>query len=461
MTMELQDKIGRQVFVDKVCGLVDTLQEGKNFCLSINGAWGSGKSFVLQMIENQLLKKEEYLIIKYDAWENNFYPDPLIAILYCILDTLKNKFHLLNDTKNYQKAIKQSFKDRTNKKLSEIIENLYKVGKWGAVCAFTIEIIKSVIVQAKSSILDNKLFDDYKSYQALLADSISVLNALTTFKEHESKQTKLIVLVDEIDRCLPNEQLIVLERLHHLFKVKNCAVVVALNREAIYKNFDANYGGNGKEYLRKFFDYSFNLSMSNSIFCRNYIWDNIIENKELNFVTSISQKDIGFLQDFIFSQIESAFGSKDFIDNRSVERILKNILDIVFSISECTVDFAYMILISYLVCCNLYNTKRFNSIKNKQEDYPIDIFSKSRLNSEYLGVYTTRRFVKGTTLNIYYFNPVNTVNYYLSLWLALDNSSNEVENIKKFFYDKIVVGSDFVKKLELIFDSVDRIAEDT
>lgn len=299
--MELQDKIGRQVFVDKVCGLVDTLQEGKNFCLSINGAWGSGKSFVLQMIENQLLKKEEYLIIKYDAWENNFYPDPLIAILYCILDTIQNKFHLLNDTKNYQKAIKQSFKDRTNKKLSEIIENLYKVGKWGAVCAFTIEIIKSVIVQAKSSILDNKLFDDYKSYQALLADSISVLNALTTFKEHESKQTKLIVLVDEIDRCLPNEQLIVLERLHHLFKVKNCAVVVALNREAIYKNFDANYGGNGKEYLRKFFDYSFNLSMSNSIFCRNYIWDNIIENKESNFVTSISQKDIGFLQDFIFS----------------------------------------------------------------------------------------------------------------------------------------------------------------
>lgn len=120
-----------------------------------------------------------------------------------------------------------------------------------------------------------------------------------------------------------------------------------------------------------------------------------------------------------------------------------------------------MILISYLVCCNLYNTKRFNSIKNKQEDYPIDIFSKSRLNSEYLGVYTTRRFVKGTTLNIYHFNPVNTVNYYLSIWLALDNSSNEVENIKKFFYDKIVVDSDFVKKIELIFDSVDRIAEDT
>ena len=48
--MTLQDKIGRQDIVDKICGLVDSLQKDQNFCLSINGAWGSGKSFVLQMM---------------------------------------------------------------------------------------------------------------------------------------------------------------------------------------------------------------------------------------------------------------------------------------------------------------------------------------------------------------------------------------------------------------------------
>lgn len=51
--MALQDKIGRQDIVDKICGLVDSLQKDQNFCLSINGAWGSGKSFVLQMIDSR------------------------------------------------------------------------------------------------------------------------------------------------------------------------------------------------------------------------------------------------------------------------------------------------------------------------------------------------------------------------------------------------------------------------
>jgi len=53
--------------------LVDSLGKDKNFCLSLNGAWGSGKSFVLSMIEEKLLQKSEYIVIKYDAWENSFY----------------------------------------------------------------------------------------------------------------------------------------------------------------------------------------------------------------------------------------------------------------------------------------------------------------------------------------------------------------------------------------------------
>ena len=61
--MALQDKIGREVLVDKICGLVDSLKKDSNFCLAINGAWGSGKSFVLGLIEERLSKKEKYILI--------------------------------------------------------------------------------------------------------------------------------------------------------------------------------------------------------------------------------------------------------------------------------------------------------------------------------------------------------------------------------------------------------------
>lgn len=36
--MALQDKIGREEIVDKICGLVGSLKKDKNFCLAINGA---------------------------------------------------------------------------------------------------------------------------------------------------------------------------------------------------------------------------------------------------------------------------------------------------------------------------------------------------------------------------------------------------------------------------------------
>lgn len=77
--------------------LVDSLHKDQNFCLSINSAWGSGKSFVLRMIEKQLVKKQEYIVIKYDAWENTFYSDPLITILTCLIDGIEVKLYLVDD----------------------------------------------------------------------------------------------------------------------------------------------------------------------------------------------------------------------------------------------------------------------------------------------------------------------------------------------------------------------------
>ena len=270
--MELQDKIGRQQLVDKMEYLIKNLPQDEHFCLALDGEWGSGKSFVMGMLRESLKEHSEYIVINYDAWKNNFYPDPLIAILYCVLDSIPKQTLTKRDLRLVLRAVKQVARDKIVNGVDFFIGKLYQKG-WSSVCAFAMEIIKLVIKQAKSSILDNKLFDDYKSYQSLLNESLAVLNALTAQKTDDGKQRRLIIMVDEIDRCLPNEQLIVLERLHHLFAVKNCAVIVALNKKAIYSTFDNQYGGNGKEYLRKFFSYNFIVETEYPTFLRNLIKD--------------------------------------------------------------------------------------------------------------------------------------------------------------------------------------------
>ena len=245
--MGLQDKIGREDFVNKICGLVDSLGKDKNFSMAINGAWGSGKTFVLDMIEEKLSERQEYIVIKYDAWENNFYPDPLIAILSCVIDGIDEKLYLLDRKKERaMKAAKSGV--NTLAKVSAKIEKLQTV----------IEGIKNIIKIFHNPI-DTAALGDFKSYQKLLKTTKEILNEITQAGEYREKQTKLVILVDEIDRCLPDEQLKVLERLHHLFKVNNCAVIVAMNCKCVSKTVKKIYDMDGSEYLRKFFSLTYKL----------------------------------------------------------------------------------------------------------------------------------------------------------------------------------------------------------
>lgn len=266
--MALQDKIGREEIVDKICGLVGSLKKDKNFCLAINGAWGSGKSFVLGLIEEKLSKKQEYIIIKYDAWENTFYSDPLIAILSCVIDGIEEKLYLVERT---EEKVKKAAKTGVNTlaKLSTKIEKLKAV----------IEGIKTIIKDFHNPI-DTAALGDFKSYQKLLKATKEILNEITQAGEYREKQTKLIILVDEIDRCLPDEQLKILERLHHLFDVKNCAVILTMNQICVAETVKTIYGIDGYEYLRKFFNFTFRLDTSANEYLKNLLEEEYIKSFE-------------------------------------------------------------------------------------------------------------------------------------------------------------------------------------
>ena len=44
--MASQDLIRRESVVEKICNLIDVLKKDQNICISIDGEWGSGKTFV-------------------------------------------------------------------------------------------------------------------------------------------------------------------------------------------------------------------------------------------------------------------------------------------------------------------------------------------------------------------------------------------------------------------------------
>ena len=418
--MELQDKIGREDIVNKISYLVDGLSPDEHFCLALDGEWGSGKTFVMEMLEEKFSEHPEYLIVKYDAWKNNFYSDPLIAILYCLLDALSQelpKHYLRRAAKAAKEVLKEKLGTKINEKIDIAVGQLSQAGGWGAVCAFAIQVIKCVLKQAKNSILENRLFDDFKSYQSLLNESISTLNALTAQKSDDGKQRRLIILVDEIDRCLPNEQLIILERLHHLFEVKNCAVIVAMNKASIESVFERSYGGQSKTYFRKFFDYNFKLPMKYQIFLNNLIRECVDELNENLHPENLLVKQDG---DYVSQCLGKWCADYGDFDNRECQRLVKIAKEICKCVPQGAIHYGYFWFIFKMMFEKLYGN-HFNVFKNGTAS---DLYFAEDLDYMTKPLNITSTFPFGAvSMPIYNDMKINNLNYMLNQFAQRNNAT--------------------------------------
>lgn len=72
------DKLDRQKCADALTNFIDGQPD--SLVLSLNGGWGSGKSFMLKRWKVDLEKKG-FSAIYFNAWEDDYYKDPLIAIV--------------------------------------------------------------------------------------------------------------------------------------------------------------------------------------------------------------------------------------------------------------------------------------------------------------------------------------------------------------------------------------------
>ena len=85
----MTDHLSRQPFITLLKNIIANQSNNKNgFSVAIDGDWGSGKTWILDALESQL-PNDEYLIFHYNAWENDFYEEPLVALLSVMLESLR------------------------------------------------------------------------------------------------------------------------------------------------------------------------------------------------------------------------------------------------------------------------------------------------------------------------------------------------------------------------------------
>lgn len=247
-----QDLLNREEFVSDIMSIIESLSKEKKTCtFSINGSWGCGKSFIIDTVKCKLHERN-CLAISYNAWENDFYEEPLVAILASLVD-------------NIQALEKAEVKD------ASLLKKLKALGRT-ALGLINIMAHYSTGVDVNSVIrnisnVDKKderdpsrtlnLVENKTLLKAIINEICSKLNELT-------KNITIVFLVDELDRCMPDYAIKVLERFHHIFEnVVNCQAVIAIDKRQLESAVKSVYGEktNIEGYLRKFI--SFELELTN------------------------------------------------------------------------------------------------------------------------------------------------------------------------------------------------------
>lgn len=248
------DVLDREPFIDKLMRITELLsQDRKGCCFGINGAWGSGKSFVLERFESRLkdIQSEEtfdnkYFVFHYDCWEYDYYEEPAIAIISSMLDIADKEVSL----------IPSEFKELAKNTAWETARNILATVA-GELCKNKIGIDLVTIFNESLKEQEDVEIDDFNKLYGFK-------RALEKTRENIQKiaETKTVVIVvDELDRCLPEYSIKVLERIHHIFEdLENVIVIVSMDKSQLEHSIRGIYGDiNVDTYLRKFISFKIDL----------------------------------------------------------------------------------------------------------------------------------------------------------------------------------------------------------
>lgn len=260
------DKLNRKACAETLTRLLE--EQTAALTISLNGEWGSGKTYLLTRWRQQL-KNEDYTAIYFNAWEDDFLDDPLAAIigqLWIELDCKRYEDELTGKLKDIKETIIPFFKRNWKAGLQTIacdliqhtsgidpekLKDLEKTAEC-SVCDDYIELCRT------RNVLDIKLTDLANSiYNRKLLDDNGDVKKGEDGKDLIA-QKPLVFIIDELDRCRPTFAIEVLERVKHLFHIDHMIFVLGIDRKQLGNSIQAVYGNiDVNNYLHRFIDLDF------------------------------------------------------------------------------------------------------------------------------------------------------------------------------------------------------------
>ncbi|WP_027294287.1 MULTISPECIES: KAP family P-loop NTPase fold protein [Robinsoniella] len=251
LSFETDDKLGRLEYAKFLKTIILNSDQYKRdlltnaYTIAVDSPWGTGKSYFFNMFMNYCEDIDDLKVIYYNAWENDFWDNPFDPFMNTILED--GIFQLQIDNDNAANL---------GGKILIAAQNIgYGFVRTKMEKHFNIDIPADLdTLEAFKGYLkgENSFFGEYKLFRKNISEMKEIM---TTYMDNSKR--KLVIIVDELDRCKPNFAIQTLEIVKHLFDVKDMVFVFAVDISQLSCSIKTVYGQDmdSTGYLCRFFDY--------------------------------------------------------------------------------------------------------------------------------------------------------------------------------------------------------------
>lgn len=267
----IEDRLHFEPYVETLADIVADPDTETPLTMGIFGAWGSGKTSLMHMIRKALIRRSRAMgvfpMVWFDAWKYDREEALWRALVLRVLGEVRSivEKNSLNNKK----------KEEWYRSFDDLEASLYRVVERDELGEVRIEPEKMIkgagkmllhlglrmvpaIGQHLPKLIEKgdeelasgdveMLFDAIKrEKQKIYRDHIQHLEQFqqtfaSLIREHLPQGHRLIVFIDDLDRCFPEQAIEVLEAIKLFFDVEGCVFVLGLDHQVIHRAIEMKY----------------------------------------------------------------------------------------------------------------------------------------------------------------------------------------------------------------------------
>lgn len=241
ITSTKADLFGYRSYADRLAKIIRDVKETP-FTIGIFGEWGSGKTSVMRMIESKIRNEKGIKTIWFNPWKY----DNKEAIWSALIQTI------LSEMANDEEYLKSQTKNNRKKILGKIKKIVIQFS-WCA-AGVGVQHLTGGMIGPRFVTDIKKAFKGNEEPYSFVNKFEEEFGRLT--EEYTGGQGKIVVFIDDLDRCIPENAITALEAIKLYLDKSRCVFVIGADRGIVVQGIHSRYkeqieNFSGKDYLEK------------------------------------------------------------------------------------------------------------------------------------------------------------------------------------------------------------------